>query len=192
MRRGTIVDAAIIHAPSSTGNKERKRDPEMRPAKKVNNCCFAVKAHIGVDAATGTVHSVGTTPANVHDITGADKLLHGEEESVWGASGYAGIEKRPEHSEREVDWMINQRRSSKAKGIFAGLPELYREYERIKSQVRSKVEHPFHIVKNRFGYRKTRYRGIKKNAAQLYTLFGLANVVKAGQILKRQGMIASA
>ena len=168
MRQGTIVDATIIHAPSSTKNKEKKRDPEMRSTKKGNNYYFGIKAHIGVDAVTGMVHSVSTTAANVHDIVEADKLLHGEEETVWGDSGYIGIEKRPEHSERKVEWQINQRRSSKPKGIFAGLPELYREYERAKSQVRAKVEHPFHIIKTALATGKTRYRGIKKNTAQFY------------------------
>jgi len=176
MRQGTIVDATIIAAPSSTKNKQQSRDPEMHQTKKGNQWYFGMKAHIGVDVASGLVHTVVGTAANEADITQTAALLHGEEEDVFGDAGYTGADKRPELEDRDVLWNIAIKRS-----IIKALPKALREWaepvERALSQVRAVVEHPFHIVKNRFRHKKLRYRGLHKNTAQLHTLFTLANLV---------------
>jgi IS5 family transposase len=182
MRQGTIVDATIIAASPSTKNKQKSRDPEMCQTKKGNQWHFGMKAHIGVDVASGLVHTVVGTAANEADITRAAELLHGQEEAVFGDAGYNGADKRPELADREVSWNIAVKRS-----IIKALPQTLRELaepvERALSQVRAVVEHPFHIVKNRFHHRKLRYRGLKKNTAQLHTLFALANLVIVKQAL---------
>ena len=182
MRQGTIVDATIIAAPSSTKNKEKSRDPEMHQTKKGNQWYFGMKAHIGVDVASGLVHTVKGTAANEADVTQTAALLHGEEEDVFGDAGYAGADKRPELADREVSWNIAIKRS-----IIKALPQAVRELaepiERALAQVRAVVEHPFHILKNRFHHKKLRYRGLFKNTAQLHTLFALANLVIVKQAL---------
>jgi transposase, IS5 family len=182
MRQGTIVDATIIAAPPSTKNKQKARDPEMHQTKKGNQWHFGMKAHIGVDVASGLVHTVVGTAANEADITQTAKLLHGQEEDVFGDAGYAGADKRPELEDREVSWNIAIKR-----GIIKALPKALRDLaepiERALSQVRAVVEHPFHIVKNRFRHKKLRYRGLKKNTAQLHTLFALANLVIVKKVL---------
>ena len=178
MRQGTIVDATIIAAASSTKNKEKARDPEMHQTKKRNQWYFGMKAHIGVDAASGLVHTLTGTAANEADITQTAALLHGQEEVVFADAGYTGAAKRPELADREVSWHIAIKRS-----IIKALPQALRDLaaaeEKAKSQVRAVVEHPFHIIKDRFHYRKVRYRGLTKNTAQLYSLFALANLVIA-------------
>lgn len=178
MRQGTIVDATIIAAPSSTKNKAKARDPEMHQAKKGNQWYFGMKAHIGADVASGLVHSLAGTAANAADITETAALLHGEEAAVFADAGYTGAAKRPELAGREVSWNIAVKRS-----IIAALPQAVRELaepvERVLAQLRAVVEHPFHIVKNLFRHKKTRYRGLAKNTAQLYSLFALANLVIA-------------
>ncbi len=187
MRQGTIVDATIIAAPSSTKNKEKSRDPEMHQTKKGNQWYFGMKAHIGVDAASGLVHTVTGTAANAADITQTAALLHGEEEDVFGDAGYAGADKRPELAERDVSWNIAIKRSI-IKALPQALRELAEPVERALAQVRAVVEHPFHIVKNRFRHKKLRYRGLTKNTAQLHTLFALANLVIVKQaLLARSG-----
>jgi IS5 family transposase len=182
MRQGTIVDATIIAAPPSTKNKQKARDPEMHQTKKGNQWHFGMKAHLGVDVASGLVHTVVGTAANDADITQTAALLHGEEEDVFGDAGYAGADKRPELADRDVSWNIAIRRS-----IIRALPQALRQLaepvERALSQVRAVVEHPFHIIKNRFHHKKLRYRGLKKNTAQLHTLFALANLVIVKQAL---------
>lgn len=189
LRHGTVVDATIIHAPSSTKNKEGKRDPEMHQTKKGNQYYFGMKAHIGVDADTGMVHSLAGTPANAADVTQVDKLLHGEETHVCGDAGYTGVQKRDEHKERkQVIWSIAMRpgklRSlSKTKLIEKGL----RGIERAKASTRAKVEHPFRVIKCQFGFTKVRYKGLAKNTAQLHTLFALANLWMARKQLLRAG-----
>src|SRR4051812_24382812 len=182
MRQGTIVDATIIAAPSSTKNKQKARDPEMHQTKKGNQWHFGMKAHIGVDVASGLVHTVAGTAANEADITQTAALLHGEEEDVFGDAGYTGADKRPELADRDVSWNIAIR-GSIIKALPQALRELAEPVERALSQVRAVVEHPFHIVKNRFHHKKLRYRGLKKNTAQLYTLFALANLVIVNQTL---------
>jgi transposase, IS5 family len=173
---GTIVDATIIAAPPSTKNKQKSRDPEMHQTKKGNQWHFGMKAHIGVDVASGLVHTVKGTAANEADITQTAALLHGQEEDVFGDAGYTGADKRPELADRDVSWNIAIKRSI-IKALPKGLRDLAEPVERALSQVRAVVEHPFHIVKNLFRHKKLRYRGLKKNTAQLHTLFALANLV---------------
>ena len=183
LREGTIVDATIIAAPSSTKNREGKRDPEMHQTRKGNEWHFGMKAHVGVDAQSGLVHSIVGTAANVADVSQSRCLLRGAEKRVHGDAGYQGVEKRPEMSDlpSETEWLIAAKRGQ-IKAMAEGFHKsLLIEWERRKSQVRSLVEHPFHVVKNLFKYRKVRYRGLAKNTAQLYTLFALANLVIAGR-----------
>lgn len=177
LRQGTIVDATLINAPSSTKNKDGKRDPEMHQTKKGNQYYFGMKAHIGVDDESGLVHSVVGTAANVAEVTQVDKLLHGEENMVGADAGYTGVEKRPEHEGREVIWQIAARRSTYKKlSKRSALYKAKRKIEKAKAQVRAKVEHPFRVIKRQFGYVKTRFRGLAKNTAQLVTLFALSNL----------------
>ena len=176
MRQGTIVDATIIAAPPSTKNKSKARDPEMHQTKKGNQWHFGMKAHIGVDVASGVVHTVTGTAANEADINQMAAVLHGAEEDVFADAGYTGADKRPEHEDRDVSWNIATKRSI-IKALPRGLRELAEPVERALAQVRALVEHPFHIVKNLFRHKKLRYRGLDKNTAQLHTLFALANLV---------------
>jgi transposase, IS5 family len=176
MRQGTIVDATIIAAPASTKNKEKARDPEMHQTKKGNQWHFGMKAHIGVDAACGVVHSLTGTAANEADINQMAVVLHGEEKAVFADAGYTGAARRPEHAERAVSWNIAIKRSI-IKALPKALRDLAEAEERALAQVRAWVEHPFHIVKNLFRHKKLRYRGLAKNTAQLHTLFALANLV---------------
>jgi len=177
LRQGTIVDATLINAPSSTKNKEGKRDPEMHQTKKGNQYYFGMKAHIGVDDESGLVHSVVGTAANVADVTQVDKLLHGDENVVCTDAGYTGVEKRPEHDGRKVIWQVAARRSTYKKlDKRSALYKAKRKIEKAKAQVRAKVEHPFRVIKRQFGYVRTRFRGLAKNTAQLVTLFALSNL----------------
>jgi len=186
LRQGTIVDATLINAPSSTKNKDGKRDPEMHQTKKGQQYYFGMKAHIGVDDESGLVHSVVGTAANVADVTQVDQLLHGAETYVSGDAGYTGAAKRPEHAERDVVWSIAARPSSyKHHGKDSVLYRVKRKVEYAKAQLRAKVEHPFQVIKVRFNHRKVRYRGLEKNTAQLFSLFGLANLVLAKRYLQR-------
>ena len=179
LRAGTIVDATIIAAPSSTKNQDGKRDPEMHQTKKGNQWHFGMKAHIGVDAESGLVHSMIGTAANVHDVTQAQALLHGEETDVFGDAGYQGVEKREENLELPVNWHIAMRPGKRRALPGTSLGELLEGVEQAKAGIRAKVEHPFHVVKNLFHHRKSRYRGLAKNTAQLFSLFGLANLMLA-------------
>jgi IS5 family transposase len=183
MRAGTIVDATIIAAPPSTKNQDQARDPEMQQTRKGNQWYFGMKAHIGVDAESGLVHSLSTTSANVADINQTHALLHGGEQDVHADAGYIGVDKRAELAQRPVTWHIARKR-----GQIKALPEgeyktVLKQLEKVKAQIRAAVEHPFHVVKNLFRHRKTRYRGLAKNTAQLYSLFGLANLVLAKRAL---------
>ena len=170
LQEGTIVDASIIEAPSSTKNRAGARDPEMHQVKKGNAWHFGMKVHIGVDAQTGVVHSVSTTAANVNDVTEAHRLLHGGESQVWGDAGYQGVQKRAENRELGVEWRVAMRPGQRRK-LEPGSPgELV---EKGKASVRAKVEHPFLYVKRHFGYSKVRYRGLAKNTQRLMALLGL-------------------
>ncbi len=183
LNKGTVADATILAAPPSTKNKEKARDPEMHQTCKGNQWHFGMKAHIGVDADSGLVHTVTATAANVADIARLGEVLHGDEEVVFADAGYTGAEKREELKERRVKWHIAMKRG-KLKAMAEGpLKELTVRAERLKAQIRSRVEHPFHTVKNLFGYRKVRYKGLAKNLAQLHTLFALANLVRAKRAL---------
>jgi len=179
MRQGTIVDATLIAAPSSTKNDKGERDPQMHQTKKGNQWYFGMKAHIGVDAESGLVHTVMTTPANAHDVTQAHALLHGQEEVVFADSGYRGVEKRQEIEDKhaEVDWQIammpgKRKALDKTKASHAVKDKL----EKTKASVRAKVEHPFRVIKCQFGFTMVRYKGLAKNTAQLLTLFALGNL----------------
>lgn len=186
LREGTIVDATILSAPPSTKNKTKERDPEMHQTKKGNTWHFGMKAHVGVDLDSGLVHTLVGTAANVADIVQAHALLHGEEKVGCGDAGYQGVERRAEVMERlpHVRWLVAAKRS-KVKAMAEGkLKEATQALEKAKAQVRAYVEHPFHVVKNLFRHRKTRYRGLVKNTAQLHTLFALANLVLAGRTLR--------
>ena len=176
LREGTIVDATIIEAPSSTKNQARERDPEMHQTKKGNQWHFGMKAHIGVDCETGIVHSMTATAANVHDITEAHNLLHGGETVVWGDAGYQGVHKRKENLGLDVDWRVAMR-PGKRRGLDPGSDEAL--LEKAKASVRAKVEHPFLRLKRLFGYGKVRYRGLAKNTERLALLFGLGNLLAA-------------
>ena len=176
MRQGTIVDATIIAAAPSTKNKQKSRDPEMHQTKKGNQWHFGMKAHIGVDVASGVVHTLVGTAANEADITQTAALLHGREEAVFADAGYTGAAKRPELADRDLSWNIAIKRSI-IKALPKALRDLAEPVERALAQVRAVVEHPFHVVKNLFRHKKLRYRGLAKNTAQLRTLFALANLV---------------
>jgi IS5 family transposase len=197
MREGTVVDATIIAAPSSTKNKNGKRDPEMHQTKKGNQWHFGMKAHIGVDADSGLVHSLHTTPANESDVAHAHELLHGEETRVHADAGYAGVDKRDEivaaqkdgRIEADITWLVAAKRGT-VKAMAEGfLKELTVAVERRKAQMRSLVEHPFHVIKNLFGHKKVRYRGLAKNTARLFSLFALANLAMAKRRLLGPGGI---
>ena len=176
LQEGSIVDATIIAAPSSTKNEKGERDPDMHQVKKGKQWHFGMKLHVAVDESLGLIHSLITTPANVHDITQADQLLHGKEERVWGDAGYQGIEKRPEHKDRDVDWLIAMRPGKRAQ-LVASSP--VSRAEKSKASVRARVEHCFHRIKCQFGYNKVRYRGLEKNTDRLYLLAGFTNLLRA-------------
>lgn len=179
LREGTIVDATLISAPPSTKNKERARDSEMHQTRKGKQWHFGMKVHIGVDAQSGLVHTLIGTAANVHDVTQAQALLHGDETDVFGDAGYLGVEKREENLELPVTWHIAMRPSKRKALPKTTVGELMEKLEHTKASIRAKVEHPFHVVKNLFMHRKTRYKGMAKNNAQMFSLFGLANLLLA-------------
>jgi IS5 family transposase len=175
LKTGTVVDATLIAAPSSTKNSTGERDPEMGQTKKGNNYYFGMKAHIGADADSGLVHTVICTPANTSDVTQAEALLHGEEEIAFGDAGYQGAHKRPEATMK--NWLVAMRPGKRRK-LDPDNPRdaIVNEIERLKASVRAKVEHPFRVIKRQFGFTKVRYRGLAKNTAQLTTLFALSNL----------------
>ena len=179
MKGGTIVDATIISAPSSTKNAEKQRDPEMHQTKKGNEWKFGMKCHIGVDAGTGLVHSMEVTPANTHDIKMTSKLIRPDDEVVYGDSGYIGIQKRPEICEDEhlasIDYRIVRRPHSLPK-VSDWAIDWERWIDHRKSSVRCKVEFAFRFIKRQFGYAKVVYRGLSKNANRLFALFISTNL----------------
>lgn len=176
LRAGTVVDATLIAAPSSTKNSRGERDPEMHQSKKGNQWFFGMKAHIGVDAESGLVHTVCGTAGNVADVVEGNSLLHGEETEVWGDAGYQGAHKRPD-AKQGVRWNVAMRPGKRAAlDPEREVNQLVQKLERIKASIRAKVEHPFRVIKRQFGHVKVRYRGLKKNTAQLFTLFALSNL----------------
>ncbi len=183
--RGTIVDASIISAPSSTKNKKKERDPDMRSTRKGNQWFFGMKAHIGVDIRTKLIHSVVATSANVHDSQVLPDLLHGEEARVWGDSVYAGQRQAiTDHAPRARDF-THAKGSRKRK-----LSEQERASNRNKSRLRAKVEHQFGIIKRQFGFSKVRYRGLDKNAHRLFVACALSNVAIAKKTLLKRSRLA--
>jgi transposase, IS5 family len=187
LRAGTVVDATLIAAPSSTKNAGGQRDPEMHQTKKGNQWHFGMKAHIGADAESGLVHTVRGTAANVNDVVEANSLLHGDEADVFGDAGYQGAHKRA-NAPPDVTWHVAMRPGKRAAlDKSKPLGAMINEVERIKASIRAKVEHPFRVVKRQFGFVKVRYRGLKKNTAQLTTLFALSNLWMArGKLLEVQ------
>lgn len=176
LKEGTILDATIINAPSSTKNKTGERDPEMHSVAKGNQWFFGMRCHIGVDAASGLVHSVVSTAANVHELNTAADRVHGEERVIYGDSGHIGIEKREAFKDCEAEMRIAMKPGQRR--VLPDTPEgrLLDLMEAAKAHVRAKVEHPFRIIKCQFGFRKVFYRGIRKNNLKLTMLFALANL----------------
>ena len=174
LKSGTVVDATLIAAPSSTKNSSGERDPEMHQTKKGNQWHFGMKAHIGVDAQSGLVHTVIGTAANVNDVTQGHALLHGEEQVVFADAGYQGASKRPDAT--GVDWHVAMRPGKRKAQKHTPWGALHEQAEQLKASVRAKVEHPFRVIKRQFGHTKVRYRGLAKNTAQLITLFALSNI----------------
>ena len=183
LKKGSIVDSTIIAAPSSTKNREKKRDPDAHQTKKGNTWHFGYKAHIGVDKDSGLVHTLRVTSANVHDVTMVSKLLTGEEATVHGDSGYLGAEKREDAIIRNsrgngIKYKIN-RRPSQWKNRSARSQGQIKRREHEKSSVRAKVEHVFGVVKGQLRFKKTRYRGLRKQIAKFNMMFALANLLLA-------------
>ena len=191
MREGTMVDATIINAPTSTKNRDKARDPEMHQTKKRNQWYHGMKAHIGADAESGLVHSTHYTAANESDVAHTHEVLHGQEDVVFLDAGYTGVHKREEilkaqaegAIKSDVQWSVAMKRSGLKAMAEGPLKELTQALEKVKAQVRARVEHPFHVVKNLFRHRKARYRGLTKNGAHCDTLFALANLVIAKKAL---------
>ena len=193
LKTGTVVDATLIAAPSSTKNKTGERDPEMHQTKKGNQWHFGMKAHIGVDAESGLVHTVIGTAANVNDVTQGHGLLHGEESVVFADAGYLGARKRAEAI--GVDWHVAMRPGKRKAHKHTPWGALSEQAEKLKASVRAKVEHPFRVVKRQFGFSKVRYRGLMKNTSQLITQFalfgpfGLSNIWMARDRLLQRGHV---
>ena len=175
MKQGTIIDATIIAAPSSTKNEKRERDPEMHQTCKGKQWHFGMKVHIGVDSESGLVHSVETTAANVHDLTPAAELLHGEETVVYADAGYQGIEKRSEMQGKGIGFRVAMRPGKRR--ALPDTPEgrVDDMVETAKAHFRAKVEHPFRVIKQQFGFQKTRLRGMLKNRCKVKVLAALSN-----------------
>lgn len=178
--RGTIVDATIINAPSSTKNKDKARDPDMHQTRKGNQWYFGMKAHIGVDSKSKLIHSVAATAANVHDSQVLEDLLHGDETRLWGDSAYAGQkEVLQEHAPNAKDFTNKKGCQNKS------LSDEEKSKNSTKSSVRAKVEHVFHIMKRQFGLTRVRFRGLEKNATHLFTTCALINLVLSKKRLLR-------
>jgi IS5 family transposase len=183
MKQGTIIDATLIAAPSSTKNKKGERDPEMHQTKKGNQWYFGMKVHIGVDKDNGLIHSIETTSANVHDLTPAAELLHGEENVVYADSGYQGIEKREEMKGRAIGFRVAMRPGKRRALPDSPEGRLDDLIETAKAHIRAKGEHPFRVIKRQFGFQKTRLRGMLKNGCKVNVLAALANLFMARHLL---------
>lgn len=174
INRGTIVDASIINAPTSTKNKDKQRDPDMHQTRKGNQWYFGMKTHIGVDSKTKLIHSIAVTPANCHDSQVLSDLLHGDETRVWGDSAYSGqSETIKQHSPEAKDF------TNKKGSRYKTLTDRDRQVNRQKSKTRSRVEHVFGVLKCQFGFKKVRYKGLDKNAHAVFTKCALVNLVLA-------------
>ena len=189
LKEGTAIDATLIAAPSSTKNSTGTRDPEMHQTKKGNQWHFGMKAHIGVDADSGLVHTVVGTAANVNDVTQAHRLVLGSESEVFADAGYQGVDKREDTQAIEAEWHVAMR-PGKRRVLDKSTPmgAIMDQLEQAKARIRAKVEHPFRVIKRQFGHMKVRYRGLAKNTAQLHTLFALSNLWMARRhLLAAQG-----
>lgn len=190
MHGGTIVDATIIDAPSSTKNQRKERDPEMKSTQKGGKYRFGMKAHIGVDAGTGLVHTVVVTAANVHDVTQTSMLVRKDDDVVYGDSGYVGVEKREEIAGDKIlsrkEYRICKRPGT-LKGVKRnGVRWADRDEERRKSLARRKVEFAFRFVKGIFGYTKAAYKGLAKNLNKMYMIFASANLLMTARAMRLQ------
>jgi IS5 family transposase len=179
MRQGTIVDATLIAASSSTKNKEGKRDPEMHQTKKGDQWYFGMKVHAGVDKDSGLIHSVVVTAANVHDLTPVAELLHGDEKVVYGDAGYQGIAKRPEMAGKPTEFRVAMRHGKRRALPNTLEGKLQDLIETAKAHIRSKVEHLFRVIKQQFGFQKTRLRGLYKNRCKINVMAALSNLYQA-------------
>ena len=189
VKSGTVIDATLIAAPSSTKNSTGERDPEMHQTKKGNQWHFGMKGHINVNATSGLVQKVVGTAANAHDITQASELLQGDETDVFADSGYRGVHKRDEVIEGhpKVKWHVAMMPSHrKALDKTTPMGAIMEALEKTKAQIRARVEHPFRVIKRQFGYVKVRYRGLAKNTEQLQTLFALSNIWMVRRALLRE------
>ncbi|AVT12055.1 IS5 family transposase [Paracidovorax avenae] len=176
LKSGTVVDATLIAAPSSTKNSSGERDPEMKQSRKGQQWYFGMKCHIGVDADSGLVHTVRGTSGAVNDVIEANSLVRASDRDVYADAGYQGAGQRPD-ARGDVTWHIAMR-PGKRRLLDAAKPieALTRQLERVKAGIRARVEHPFRVLKRQFGHAKVRYRGLAKNTAQLHTLFALTNL----------------
>jgi IS5 family transposase len=192
LKQGTIIDASLIAAPSSTKNALGERDPDMHQSKKGQQWYFGAKVHIGVDETTGLIHTLTLTPGHVADVTEAHRLLHGEETAVLGDSGYQGLDKRPEMADQPVV-TVAMMRPGKLKGLVShggAQAQLLAQVQRELARRRAKVEHVFRDFKIRFAYAKVRYRGLAKNLNRFLCLAALSNVLRGEAYMRRKGMIA--
>ena len=180
LREGTIVDATIINAPSSTKNRDNARDKEMKQTRKGNQWYFGMKAHVGTDSNTGLAHSIVVTNAGVHDSQVMDELLHGEEKAVYGDRAYTSEKKKREYEERGIEWCIKRKACRHHQLTSEDI-----EYNHRQGRIRAKGEHVFLVVKHLWHYQKVRYKGLLKNAAQVFSLFALANLYLVRHELQR-------
>lgn len=174
LKGGTMVDATIVHAPSSTKNQQRRRDPEMHQTKKGNQWYFGMKIHVGADVNSGLAHTASVTPANASDISELPNLLREDDRAVFGDKGYVHNGLKRAARAAGVYWGVALKASAKHKLTAAN-----RRTNRRRSSLRAQVEHIFRVIKRQFGYTKVRYRGLAKNAAQVFTLIGLTNLYLA-------------
>ncbi|MBQ0933683.1 IS5 family transposase [Ideonella alba] len=176
LKSGTVVDATLIAAPSSTKNSSGERDPEMKQSRKGQQWYFGMKCHIGVDIESGLVHTVKGTSGAVNDVIEANSLVRSSDREVFADAGYQGAGKRLDARD-DVTWNIAMRPGKRRMlDLAKPIEALTEELERVKAGIRARVEHPFRVVKRQFGHIKVRYRGLAKNTAQLHTLFALANL----------------
>ena len=182
MRQGTIVDATIMAAPTSTKNVSGARDPEMSSVQKGKDWHFGMKLHIGADSESGLTHSATVTTARVHDSQVMGELLHGSEAAVYGDSAYSGRERQQQYEARGIRWRVH-RRGCRHRALSAR----DRQWNRRRSSVRAKVEHVFHVIKRLWGHHKVRYRGLAKNEAPYFSLLALANLYLARRTLLQPG-----
>ena len=187
MKQGTIIDEILVSAPSSTKNKTGERDPEMHQTKKGNQWYFGMKVHIGVDKDSGLIHSVETSSANVLDITRAAQLLHGDAQVVYGDAGYQGLGKRAEIAGKSITCRVAMRPGKRR--VLANTPDGHLLYlvETAKAHIRAKVEHPFRVIKEKFGFQKSRLRGMVKNHCKVNVLAVLTNLYLARAYLLGTG-----